>query len=74
MGKEYALKNIRIKDSKISKISMCGTGGCGLVHSHDLPSCGGGCGLGFVEAMKYLYDKTTSTITPKSKEKLRLKN
>ena len=42
MGKEYALKNIKIKNSKIPKISMCGTGGCGLVHSRDLPSCGGG--------------------------------
>ena len=30
MGTKYALKNIKFKDSKIPKISMCG-GGCGLV-------------------------------------------
>lgn len=52
MGTKYALKNVRIKDSKIPKISMCG-GGCGGGCSQGYhyepppPSCGGGCSLGY---------------------------
>lgn len=55
MGSKYTLKNIRIRDSKIPKISMCG-GGCGQGYHYEPPSCGGGCGLGFVETIKYLYN------------------
>ena len=69
MGTKYALKNIKIKDSKIPRISMCG-GGCGQGYYYDPPSCGGGCsGLGLVDSLKYLYNKTISKITPKPKEK-----
>lgn len=68
MGTKHALKNIKIKDSKIPRISMCG-GGCGQGYHYDPPSCGGGCGLGLVDSLKYLYNKTISKITPKPKEK-----
>ena len=74
MGIKYALKNIKFKDSKIPKISMCG-GGCGQGYHYDPPSCGGGCslGLGFVEAVKYLYDSIKPTPKPpkeKTKEEI----
>ena len=39
MGTKYALKNIKFKDSKIPKISMCG-GGCGQGYHYEPPSCG----------------------------------
>ena len=68
MGTKHALKNIKIKDSKIPRISMCG-GGCGQGYHYDPPSCGGGCGLGLVDTLKYLYNKTISKITPTPKEK-----
>lgn len=68
MGTKHALKDIKIKDSKIPKISMCG-GGCGQGYHYDPPSCGGGCGLGLVDTLKYLYNKTISKITPTPKEK-----
>lgn len=68
MGTKYALKNIKIKDSKIPRISMCG-GGCGQGYHYDTSSCGSGCGLGLVDTLKYLYNKTISIITPKPKEK-----
>lgn len=65
MGSKYALKHIKIKDSKIPKISMCG-GGCGQGYHYEPPSCGGGCslGLGFVEAVKYLYNSIKPTPKP----------
>lgn len=31
--------------------------------------CGGGCGLGLVDSLKYLYNKAISKITPTPKEK-----
>lgn len=68
MGSKHALRNIKIKDTKIPRISMCG-GGCGQGYHYDPPSCGGGCGLGLVDSLKYLYNKTISIITPKPKEK-----
>ena len=68
MGSKHALRNIKIKDAKIPRISMCG-GGCGQGYHYEPPSCGGGCGLGLVDTLKYLYNKTVSTITPKPKEK-----
>jgi len=68
MGTKHALKDIKIKDSKIPRISMCG-GGCGQGYHYDPPSCGGGCGLGLVDTLKYLYNKTISKITPTPKEK-----
>ena len=74
MGQKYALKNIKIRDSKIPKISMCG-GGCGQGYHYEPPSCGGGCslGLGFVEAVKYLYNSIKPTSKPpkeKTKEEI----
>lgn len=65
METKYALKNIKIKDSKIPRISMCG-GGCGQVYHYDPPSCdsGYGLGLGFVEAVKYLYNSIKPTPKP----------
>ncbi len=74
MGTKYALKRIKIKDSKIPKISMCG-GGCGQVYHYEPPSCGGGCslGLGFLEAVKYLYDSIKPAPKPpkeKTKEEI----
>ena len=68
MGTKHALKDIKIKDSKIPRISMCG-GGCGQSYHYDPPSCGGGCGLGLIDTLKYLYNKTISKITPTPKEK-----
>lgn len=68
MGTKYALRNIKIKDTNIPKISMCG-GGCGQGYHYDPPSCGGGCGLGLVDTLKYLYNKAISKITPTPKEK-----
>ena len=63
MGTKYALKNIRFKDSKIPRISMCG-GGCGQGYHYEPPSCGGGCGLGFVDTLKYLYNLVNPTPKP----------
>ena len=68
MGTKHALRNIKIKDANIPRISMCG-GGCGQGYHYDPPSCGGGCGLGLVDTLKYLYNKTISKITPTPKEK-----
>ena len=68
MRTKYALKDVKIKDSNIPRISMCG-GGCGQGYHYDPPSCGGGCGLGLVDTLKYLYNKTISKITPTPKEK-----
>ena len=69
MGTKYALKNIRFKDSKIPKISMCG-GGCGQGYHYELPSCGGGCGIGFVETIKYLSNSVKpAPKSPKEKTK-----
>ena len=70
MGTKHALKDVKIKDANIPRISMCG-GGCGQGYHYDppsTPSCGG-CGLGLVDSLKYLYNKAISTITPKPKEK-----
>jgi hypothetical protein len=74
MGTKHALKDIKIKDSKIPRISMCG-GGCGQGYHYDPPSCGGGCslGLGFVETVKYLYNSIKPTPKPpkeKTKEEI----
>ena len=68
MGTKHALRDVKIKDANIPRISMCG-GGCGQGYHYDPPSCGGGCGLGLVDSLKYLYNKAISTITPKPKEK-----
>lgn len=76
MGTKHALRNIKIKDAKIPRISMCG-GGCGQSYHYEPPppSCGGGCslGLGFVEAVKYLYNSIKPTPKPpkeKTKEEI----
>lgn len=63
MGQKHALKNIRIRDSKIPKISMCG-GGCGQGYTKPGPRTG----KGFVETIKYLYNSVKPTPKP-SKEK-----
>ena len=72
MGSKHALRNIKIKDVNIPRISMCG-GGCGQGYHYEPPSCGGRCGRGIVDTIKYLYNSVKPTPKPpkeKTKEEI----